>query len=65
MPSNGLLQRLLGFLQFGRIILLLACTKYEPVPHNAYTVKLGIKELLNREQISFKELFTIANSFIP
>ena len=36
MPSKGLLQRLLGFLQFGGIILLLACTKYEPVPHSAH-----------------------------
>ena len=26
--------------------------------HYLYTVKLGIKELLNKEQFDFKELFT-------
>ena len=28
------------------------------VPSNQYTVKLDFKELLNKEQIDFKELFT-------
>ena len=30
----------------------------ESFPVITYTVKLGIKELLNKEQIGFKELFT-------
>ena len=31
----------------------------------ASTVKLDFKELLNKEQIDFKELLLITNSFIP
>ena len=32
---------------------------------NTITVKLDFKELLNKEQIGFRELFTDYNSFIP
>ena len=32
--------------------------KLDFFPQEAITVKLGIKELLNKEQISFKELFS-------
>ena len=43
-----------------KVAFLFSCT----LNFKRYTVKRGIKELLNKEQTGFKELFLITNPFI-